>query len=117
MNQRDAERRVDVRAAVRLRAVVFGAGAAGEVEMVTRDLSLGGTLCETPTALPLGRPVRLRLDLLDATGEPHPIVVEALALRVEGHGPYVVAFHFVGLTVRIQHALKAFLGRTLGGIA
>ncbi len=114
MDQSDSERRVDVRIDARVRAVAFGVPAASdETVMLTRDLSLGGALCESPVTVALGRPVRLRFDLTDPAGTPHPVVLTALALRAEGDGPFLIAFHFVGVPERIQHVLRGFIARML----
>ena len=111
----ESERRADVRVAVRLRAVAFGvAGAPAGIEMVTRDLSVGGALCDSPAVVPLGLPVHLRLDLTDASGAPHPVIVEALVLRVEGDGPAVLAFHFVSASPRIRQVIKSYIAKHLG---
>jgi hypothetical protein len=57
--------------------------------------------------------VRLRFDLTDPGGAPHPVVLTALALRADGQGPCLIAFHFVGVPDRIQHILKGFIVRML----
>jgi len=110
MDRSSSNRRVDVRLDVRVRVVAFGVpGASDQTTMETRDLSLGGMLCDSPTIVALGRPVRLRLDLPDADGVTHPVVLTALALRSDGEGPYLLAFHFVGVSDRIQHILRRFI--------
>jgi c-di-GMP-binding flagellar brake protein YcgR len=116
MNQYRADPRVNPRVEVRLRAVLFGAlTGVDELELTTVNLSAGGALCESPRPVPLGRPVRLRLDLTDDSGAPHPVVIEALVLRTEGSGPYRVALHFVNVPPRILDLVRKFVFRSPQG--
>lgn len=110
------DQRLDPRVRARVPAAVFGgAGALQGVPLVTFNLSLGGALCDSDTEIPLGGPVTLRLDLQDETGALHPAVLEAIVLRVEGRGPFRVAFHFVSVPARAADLLKSFVRRLLAG--
>ena len=107
--------RLDSRVAVRLRVLVFRTSAdLPELEMVTRDLSVGGMLCESTAAVPLGEMVRLSLDLTRETGEAQPVALQAIPLRIGGSGPYAVAFHFVNAPRRVLDLIRRFVARTLG---
>lgn len=106
--------RLEPRAAVRLRVVVFGVSPdRPETEMTTRDLSGGGVLCDSALSIPLGKPLKLRLDLTNEAGLPHPVILEAIALRVEGTGPCAVAFHFTEAPERIREQVRRFVVRAL----
>ena len=99
---------------MRIRVVVFGAGTGRqEIEMSTRDMSSGGVLCESPELIPLGKPVRVRLDLTTDSGAPQQVVLEGIALRVDGQGPFDVAFHFVNAPERIREMIRRFVLRSL----
>jgi hypothetical protein len=114
MSQHGNDPRLDPRATVRIRTVLFDAGPDhGAVEMTTRNLSAGGTLCESSQRVPLGRSLTLRIDLPDGTGGLHPVVVGAMALRVEGDGPFLVALHFVNPPARVVDLLRRFVARSL----
>lgn len=114
MGQQTGDARVDPRVDVRVPVVVFGAAPdRQEIEMVTRNLSAGGTLCESAVSVPLGTPVSLRLDLADEAGVVHPVVSGAIAVRVEGAGPFTVAFHFVNAPARVVDRVKRFVFRAL----
>ncbi len=105
--------RVDPRAATRLRVVAFGAVQDHpELEMTTRDLSAGGALCESRVPVPLGRSVRLRLDLTTDSGTLQPVALQAIVLRVEGSGPFTVAFHFVNPPERVRDLIRQFVFRS-----
>jgi len=110
--------RIDPRAEVRLAAAIFGAGPDHpEIAATTRNLSVGGALCECSVPVPLGRPVKLRLDLPDDSGASHAVILEALVLRVEGGTPCVVALHFINVPARILALIKRFVFRSAGGAA
>jgi hypothetical protein len=114
MSRDPTDHRLDPRATVRLRVVAFGAGPGqADLEMVTRNLSAGGALCESPVPVPLAAPLTTRIDLTDEAGAAHPVVVEALVLRVEGGGPCLVALHFVDPPARVLEHLKGFVARTV----
>jgi hypothetical protein len=114
MSLRRPQSRLDPRVAVRLKGCVFGASSSHpEIEVATLNLSMGGALCESNVTIPLGIPVRLRLDVTNESGSVHPLVVEAIPLRVEGSGPFIVALHFVGPPDRILDLLRRFLLRSL----
>ena len=107
-----AECRLDPRAAARVRVTVFGAGpGSSDLVMTTRNLSSSGVLCESPAAIALALQVTARLDLTDDSGAPHPVVVEALVVRVEGGGPYLVALHLASPPARVLEVLKRFVAR------
>jgi hypothetical protein len=57
--------------------------------------------------------VTLQLDLPDEAGTPHPAVLEAIVLRVDGRGPFQVAFHFVSVPARAADLLRAYVQRLL----
>ncbi|HEU4402199.1 MAG TPA: PilZ domain-containing protein [Candidatus Polarisedimenticolia bacterium] len=106
--------RLDPRVSTRVRVTVFGdPPGQREIAMTTRDLSAGGALCDSPHPLPLGRPVRMRLDLADDSGAPHPVVLKAIVLRVEGESPHVIAFHFVEVPARLLELIRRFVLSTL----
>lgn len=114
MTSKGLENRGDPRVSKRVQAVVFGAGGdLAEIPMETGNLSVGGAFCRSVHPLTVGRSVRLRLDLPGPGGTPQPIVVEAIVVRVEGNGPYGIAFHFVGTPPRIADLLRAFLQRAM----
>jgi c-di-GMP-binding flagellar brake protein YcgR len=104
--------RLDPRVEARARVTVFGADdALDQIAMVTSNLSAGGALCDSGLPLPVGRTVRVRLDLqiADQGADPQAVVVEAIVMRVEGTGPYLVAFHFVNVPRRVADLLKRFV--------
>lgn len=108
--------RIDLRAEVRLPAAIFGADPDHpEIAAITRNLSTGGALCECAVPLPLGQPIKLRLELPDDTGAPHSVILEALVLRVEGGTPCVIALHFINVPARILELVKRFVFRRDGG--
>ena len=108
--------RIDPRAQVRLPAAIFGADPDHpEIEATTRNLSAGGALCECAVPLPLGRPIKLRLDLPDDSGASHAVILEALVLRVEAGTPCVIALHFINAPARILELVKRFVFRRDGG--
>ncbi len=114
MSQHRNDPRLDPRATVRLKALLFDAGPDhGAVEMTTRNLSAGGALCESNLHVTLGRSLTLRIDLPDGPGGVRPVVVGAMVLRVEGDGPFLVALHFVDPPVRVVDILKRFVARSL----
>ncbi len=114
MSQNKRDVRLDPRAEVRVKVVVFGASPERRnVAMVTRDLSAGGALCESDAAVPPGRPFKMQLDLASESGALHPVVLEAIVLRVEGSGPFAVAFHFVDVPERIRDLIRRFVVRHL----
>jgi hypothetical protein len=106
--------RLDPRAAARVRVTVFGAGPGpSDLVMTTRNLSSSGALCESPVVIGLALQVTARLDLTDDSGAPHPVVVEALVVRVDGGGPFLVALHFVSPPARVLEILKRFVASAL----
>jgi len=106
--------RLEPRAQVRIRVVVFGLSPdRPETELTTRDLAAGGMLCISSLPVPLGKPVKVSLHLTDESGLPHPVILEAIALRVEGAGPYAVAFHFTQAPERIRVQVRRFVLRAL----
>jgi len=118
MGNNQGDTRIDPRAEVRLPAAIFGAGPEQpEITATTRNLSAGGTLCECAVPLPLGRPIKLRLELPDDSGAPHTVILEALVLRVEGGTPCVVALHFINVPARILDLVKRFVFRSVSGTA
>ena len=114
MTQYKSSPRLDPRVEARARVTVFGADEAlDQIAMETSNLSAGGALCDSGMPLPVGRTVRVRLDLVDPGSDPQPIVVEAIVLRVEGTGPFQVAFHFVDVPQRVADMLKRFVLRRM----
>jgi c-di-GMP-binding flagellar brake protein YcgR len=99
---------------VMLKVAIFGAGPGPEeVAMTTIDLSVGGMLCQSEQTLPLARPYKLRLELVDDSGAVRPVVLEAIVLRVEGTGPFRIAFHFLALPSRVLERLRRLVLQTL----
>lgn len=114
MTSSGQEYRLNTRVAARVPAVVFGTtGGLREIPMTTRNLSLGGALCTSVAAVPPGATVKLRLDLEDEAGVNRPVVLEAIILRVEGRGPYEVAFHFTSVPAATAAILKDYLQRLI----
>ncbi len=104
--------RLDPRAEVRLRASVFGVSAESpEIEVETRNLSVGGALCESSAPIPLGMSIRLKIDLPQESGSAHSVVVEAIAVRASQTGPFITAFHFVDVPPRVLELLEGFVLR------
>ncbi len=117
MSQDKTSPRLDPRVVARLRVTAFGALAGrSEIEMTTVNLSAGGAFCESPVAPPLGQSLKLRIDLTDEGGAIHPVVAEALVVRIEGAGPFVVALHFVNTPERVRDLLKRFVLRLLPAV-
>lgn len=79
--------------------------------MTTFNLSRGGALCDSEVAVPPGSTVKLRLDLEDPPGTLQPVVLEAIVLRVEGRGPFLVAFHFTAVPGSTADILNAYVDR------
>lgn len=114
MTQYKSSPRLDPRAEARARVTVFGADdALDQITMETSNLSAGGALCDSGMPLSIGRTVRVRLDLVEPESEPQPVVVEAIVLRVEGTGPFQVAFHFVNVPQRVADLIKRFVLRRM----
>ncbi len=106
--------RLDPRAEVRLRASVFGVSPdQPEIEVETRNLSVGGALCQSSFPIPLGRSLRLKIDLPGESGSAHSIVVEAIVVRATQSGPFIIAFHFVDVPPRVLELLERFVMRCL----
>lgn len=114
MNPPRSHSRLDPRVEVRVKGCIFGVSPGHpDIEVETLNVSVGGALCESAISIPLGTPVRLRLDITDEAGSTHPIVVEAIPLRVGGSGPFAAALHFVRTPDRILGLLREFLLRSL----
>ena len=114
MDPNNPSGRLDLRVAARIAVAAFGVRADHEtLAMETRNLSAGGALCASPTALPPGRTVTLRLDLPDETGTVHPVVTQAIVLRADGSGPFALAFLFVNVPGRVREILQRFVARRL----
>jgi len=104
------ETRFHRRIPVAVPAAVFGtAPDREEIALRTIDLSAGGALCRSEVRLEVGLPVDLRLDLTDEAGAPHPVALQAMVVRVEGTGPWSVAFHFLDVPERVRDRLQRFL--------
>jgi c-di-GMP-binding flagellar brake protein YcgR len=115
MEKRSGNARLDSRVVVRLKVLIFGTSEDHpELEMVTRDLSVGGMLCESTLPVPLGEMARLSLDLTRETGGVQPVALQAIPLRIGGNGPYTVAFHFVNAPRRVVDLIRKFVARTVG---
>lgn len=105
-----ADSRIDPRAVVQVRVVLFGISEEHtKVEGTTRNLSATGALCEVPIPPLLGSPLRVQIDLTNDAGDPHPVVIQVLVLRVEGRDPCLVALHFVEPPQRIQNDIKRYV--------
>ena len=105
-----SEIRLDPRVEVRLRAFVFGASPERpEIEVETCNLSVGGALCRSSVPMPLGKPIRLEIDLPHEPGSAHSIVLEAIVVRVSQSGPFIIAFHFVDVPPRVLDILGRFV--------
>jgi c-di-GMP-binding flagellar brake protein YcgR len=116
MEKAAGDARLESRVVVHLKVLLFGAlEDHSDLEMVTRDLSVGGMLCESTLAVPLGEMVRLSLELTRETGETQTVALQAIPLRIAGNGPYSVAFHFVNTPRRVIESIKKFVARTHAG--
>ena len=114
VSQYKSSPRLDPRAEARARVIVFGVDEAlDQIAMETSNLSAGGALCDSGFLMPVGRAVKVRLDLVDPGGEPQPVVVEAIVLRVEGTGPFQVAFHFLNVPQRVSDLIKRYVMRQI----
>ena len=91
------------------------AGPSGDprtVRVLTRDLGVGGALCESPEALPEGSSVSLCLSLpATRTAGPETVVIPAIISRVEGSGPCTLALRFGDPRSAPIRALGRFLLR------
>jgi len=106
------ETRFHPRLRVEVPAAAFGtAPDLEEIGLRTIDLSIGGALCRSEVRFEVGLPVDLRLELSDEAGAPHPVVLQAMVVRIEGAGPWSVAFHFLDVPERVRDRLWRFLLR------
>ena len=112
MSQYKSSPRISPRVEARARVKVLGADEAlDELDMETRNLSISGMLCDSGIALTVGRAVRLRLELLESGAPGQQVTLEGIVRRVEGSGPFLVAFHFVGVPAPILETIKRFVVR------
>ena len=97
------DRRLNVR--TRIRAQFDGA----TVWLDTLDLGLGGALCTAAEKLPMGRPVRCRIQVAGGSS-PLWVEVQAEVLRCEYRvDSYRVAMKFSRQNKPIRDAMKRFL--------
>ena len=77
------ETRFHPRLRVEVPAAAFGtAPDLEEIGLRTIDLSIGGALCRSEVRFEVGLPVDLRLELSDEAGAPHPVVLQAMVVRI-----------------------------------
>ena len=101
-----------------LEAEILSPGNPRAVRVHTRDLGVGGALCDSPEPLPEGTSVSLRLTLpATRTTGSETIVIAATITRVEGSTPFTLALKFADPRSAPVRTLGRFLFRARDSMA
>lgn len=110
------DRRVHLRAVVRLRGRLLAAGSPTWIDVLVHDLSSGGAGILTPSLPEIGSEVALEFTLPGAEGEEdHDVAVPCLVVRTgrpaqsDPLRPHLVGVHFLALDAESGERVRAYV--------